>query len=70
MEREVAWKSYTEEEMAKVQALGESYKAFLSAGKTERECVKETVRLAKKKGFKDLTARIASGKKLKAGEKL
>ncbi|MBQ4452108.1 MAG: aminopeptidase [Clostridia bacterium] len=70
MEREVAWKSYTEEEMAKVQALGESYKAFLSAGKTERECVKETVRLAKKKGFKDLAARIASGKKLKAGEKL
>jgi aspartyl aminopeptidase len=70
MEREVAWKSYTEEEMAKVQALGESYKAFLSAGKTERECVKETVRLAKKKGFKDLSARIAAGKKLKAGEKL
>ena len=70
MEREVAWKSYSEEEMAKVQALGESYKAYLGAGKTERECVKEAVKLAKKKGFKDLSARIASGKKLKAGEKL
>ncbi len=70
MERVNAWKTYDENELKQVMALGESYKAYLGAGKTERECVKEAVKLAKKHGFKDMAARIASGKALKAGEKL
>ena len=70
MERVNAWKTYDENELNQVMALGESYKAYLGAGKTERECVKEAVKLAKKHGFKDMAARIASGKALKAGEKL
>ncbi len=70
MERVNAWKSYDENELNQVMTLGESYKAYLGAGKTERECVKEAVKLAKKHGFKDMAARIASGKALKAGEKL
>lgn len=32
----------------------EGYKAFLTAGKTERACVKESVELAKKLVFKIL----------------
>lgn len=42
------------------------YKAFLDAGKTERECAAELVRLAEKVGFKPFTR----GMKLKAGDKL
>lgn len=33
----------------------EDYKGFLNAGRTERECVKETIRLAEAKGFKEYT---------------
>ena len=33
----------------------EDYKKFLDAGKTERECVTEAVRLAEAKGFKPFT---------------
>ena len=42
------------------------YKAFLDAGKTERECAAELVRLAEKAGFKP----FARGMELKAGDKL
>ena len=70
MEREVAWKNYSEKEMTELTALSERYKAWLSASKTERECVDETVKLCEEKGYKDFTARVATGKKLKAGEKL
>src|SRR5699024_3523044 len=41
------------------------YKAFLTAGKTERACVKESVELAKKAGFQD----IENMDSLKPGDK-
>lgn len=42
------------------------YKAFLDAGKTERECAAELVRLAEKTGFKP----FSRGMKVTAGDKL
>ena len=42
------------------------YKAFLNAGKTERECVRETVALAEAAGFRP----FVRGEKLKAGDKI
>ena len=44
----------------------EGYKAFLDAGKTERECVAEGVRQAEKQGFKPLRR----GMELKPGDKV
>ena len=44
----------------------EDYKKFLDNAKTEREATSETIKLAKKKGFKD----INSFKKVKAGDKV
>lgn len=38
-------------EEAEMQVYCEDYKKFLDAGKTERECVEETIRLAEAKGF-------------------
>lgn len=43
-----------------------NYKKFLDNGKTERECVKQIVALAKKHGFKDAIA----CKSIKAGDKV
>ena len=70
MERKNAWLSYNECDKAAVEAVAKRYCAFLDAGKTERECADETVRLAKEKGYIDLNEKIASGEEIKAGDKL
>ncbi len=46
--------------------LCEAYKAFLNTGKTERLCVKETIKLAEKAGFAPYTR----GMQLKPGDKI
>ena len=51
MERVNAWTKYTKREEKKVMDLGKAYRAFLDKGKTERECVRETIRLARKAGY-------------------
>ena len=60
------WEELKEDKQKELFAFGEDYKAFLSAGKTERLCVKEALALAKAAGFKDL----ATVKSLKAGDKV
>ncbi|MBQ5771424.1 MAG: aminopeptidase, partial [Clostridia bacterium] len=70
MERKNAWLSYNDCDKAAVEAVAKRYCAFLDAGKTERECAAETVRLAKEKGYTDLNDKIASGEKIVAGDKL
>ena len=70
MSKENAWNTYTPQQLEELGALTEAYKSFLDAGKTERECVKEAVRLAEAAGFEDLDAAIARGKSLKAGDKV
>ena len=47
-----------------------AYRKFLDKGKTERECVKEIVKLAQKAGYKDIEKIISKDKKLKAGDKV
>lgn len=61
MERKNAWKSYNETDLAALEAFSADYRAFLDAGKTERECVAESVRIAHAKGFTDM-AYITSAK--------
>ena len=70
MERKVAWRDYTDADRAALNQVSARYMDFLNRGKTERECVTETVRLAEEKGYRSLDAKIASGEKLNAGEKL
>lgn len=70
MYRKNAWLSYNETEERALQELGDAYKSYLSKGKTERECVKEAVLLAKEKGYRNLADVIASGNTLKAGDKV
>lgn len=50
---ESAWDIYSEKQREKVFAFSESYKQFLDAGKTERECVDAAVELLDKAGFEN-----------------
>ena len=70
MYRKNAWKALAEGEKAQLEAFAEKYKAYLDAGKTERECVAESVRQAKEAGFEDLNAVIKEGKQLHAGDRV
>lgn len=70
MEREVAWKSYSDAERAHLEQVSARYRAFLDNGKTERECVTEVVKLAEAEGYTSLEDKIACGEALKAGDKV
>ncbi|MBP3638141.1 MAG: aminopeptidase [Clostridia bacterium] len=70
MYKKNAWEQYDEAELAKVEAFAAKYKAYLDAGKTERECVTEAVKLAEAEGFIDLDKVIREGGKLQAGDRV
>ena len=70
MERKNAWKNYDEQQLAGLEALAREYRKFLDNGKTERECVSGSVKLAKAAGYRDLDEVIAAGEGLKAGDKV
>ncbi len=70
MENKNAWTKYNKTEKSKVFKFGDDYIKFISDCKTERECVKRSVELAKEAGYKDLAQVIKKGQKLKAGDKV
>ncbi len=70
MERENLWKMYSEEQLEELEQLNESYKRYLDNGKTERECIKEAVKMAKKVGYRDLNDVIAGRETLKSGDRV
>ena len=70
MERKNAWKGYTKKEVKELNKLNKEYRTFLDEGKTERECVKQAVRMAESAGYKNLADVVESGKALKAGDKV
>lgn len=61
-----AWEKYEGKKLDELFAFAEGYKQFISAGKTERICVKQALEIAKKAGFKELE----SVKSIKPGDKL
>lgn len=70
MEKTNVWNSYTEDQRRELECLSKDYRAFLDAGKTERECVKEAVRLARAAGYADLKEIMEKGGTLRAGDKV
>ena len=70
MERKNAWSTYGKREISELEELNSNYIDFLSDCKTERECVKETVRQAREKGYKSLEEVIEKGQPLKQGDKV
>lgn len=70
MERENAWKTYKDKDKEKLEKLNRQYIDYLSVGKTERECVKETIRQAEEQGYQSLESVLKKGQKLKKGDKI
>ncbi|MDY2921440.1 MAG: aminopeptidase [Eubacterium sp.] len=70
MERRNAWKDYTKKELKEMEKLCEDYRHFLDDGKTERECVSQSVRIAEQAGYRNLADVIEEGGKLAAGDKV
>ena len=65
-----AWEKYDEQGIKEIFDFNEGYKNFMSPCKTERECVKETIRIAEENGYKNLDDVIKNGEALKAGDKV
>ena len=66
MYRENAWKQYETAELEKLEKFAGEYRAFLNAGKTERECVSYAVKEAEKAGF----VPYVPGMELKPGDRI
>lgn len=64
------WEKYNKKEKKDMQVLCDDYRSFLTAGKTERECVKEIIRQAEQKGYRDLNTVIVNREVLKPGDKI
>ncbi|MBE5944656.1 MAG: aminopeptidase [Lachnospiraceae bacterium] len=70
MDRKNAWTTYNKKQLTELDKVCKDYLKFLDAGKTERECVKEIVKTAKKYGYISLEDVIKDKKNLKAGDKV
>ncbi|MDO4476284.1 MAG: aminopeptidase [Lachnospiraceae bacterium] len=68
MTRDNCWKKYTDEQLRELEALAVDYRKYLDNGKTERECVKATIELAKEAGYRDLQEIVEKGESLQAGD--
>lgn len=70
MERRNAWLSYTEAEETRLEEVNKGYRRFLDRGKTERECVMETIKLAEAAGYVSLEEKRARGEQIRPGDKI
>ena len=68
METKNLWNVYSNSQLLRLEQLIEAYKVYLDKGKTERECIKEAVEMAKGAGYRDLKDVIESGETLKTGD--
>jgi aspartyl aminopeptidase len=70
MEPKNAWLNYSKEDLENVEALSARYRAFLDAGKTERECAALLFDQARARGFQTLEDAVQSGSPLRPGDRL
>jgi len=64
-----AWELLAPEDEERVEAFAAEYRAFIDAGKTERECARLAAAALEEAGFKDADA-IKNGERIAAGEKV
>lgn len=70
MERKNAWTVYDGKQIEELEELCGNYRVFLDRGKTERECISQTIEMARKAGYVDLDIMVKEKKQLKAGDKV
>ncbi len=66
MKKKFIWEKLSNRKKGQIYNLCEDYKRFLDVAKTEREAVREILRIAKKAGFRD----ISTVKRARAGTKI
>lgn len=64
------WNKYDENRKKEVFDFCDGYKYFMSLCKTERECVKETIKMAEENGYRNIAEIIKNGESLKPGDKV
>lgn len=70
MKKESLWLGKAKENSGELNKICDLYKKCLDEGKTERECVALSVKMAEEKGYRELYGALEKGEKLKAGDKL
>lgn len=70
MEKKNLWNVYKEAQLTELEQINTQYKDYLDNGKTERECIREAVKLAAEAGYRNLEDVIANGESLHAGDKV
>ena len=66
MEKKSLWQCYNSEEFEQLEQVNALYRERLDEGKTERECARKNIALAKQKGYSDLKEFVNQKKPLKA----
>lgn len=64
------WNTYNDDQLDELENISERYKYCLNSGKTERECVDVSIRLAEASGYRNLKEIQHSGEGLKPGDKI
>ena len=64
------WEKYSDKQLKELEKLSASYREFLDAGKTERECVSEIVNRIEDAGYVELEKVVKAGRRLKPGDKV
>ncbi|MDY5987435.1 MAG: aminopeptidase [Lachnoclostridium sp.] len=70
MERKNLWSTYSEEQLKELEKVSEKYRTCLDMGKTERECVRTAIALAKEAGYRDMKELIRNGERVKPNDKV
>ncbi len=70
MNEKTLWETYNAEELQQMEETCRWYMDCLDAGKTERECVRLSIKMAEDAGYINLKQAIKEGCKLQAGDKV
>ena len=64
------WASYDEQDKKNLFEYAERYRQFISRCKTERECVRDMVKIAEENGYRNIEDLMATGEKVESGAKV
>lgn len=70
MERKNLWNTYDERQLGELESVSEKYRRCLDEGKTERECVRTVIALAKEAGYCNMKDLIREGQRIRPQDKV
>ena len=70
MNEKSLWEIYEEKQLAEMETLTDRYKSCIDYGKTERECVRLSIKMAEEAGYRHLKDFAEEGNSLKPGDRV